>query len=671
MIKFKSRLNLLYLLMIFIVAAAAVIKINFTPISHINDGFLSLDKDMFNDKKLIQLNGKWEQYNNKFIIPKDIQFFNSEKIFSELKNIEKNNFSTYFLEFEMEDFDTVYGIDIPPVYGSYEIYLNGEKIADNGVLNLKNELFDVNFRSKQIPLKIIGKRNSIVVYLSNNSYKIGGLKDYIKIGKYSDILEKRENKRSALYLLFGIVLVALIYKIALFYLNKERVETLYFVFSALALMLLLTLKAELNLFKSFYLNFTIELIVKLIIPILIIRLNKILFDKSKEKFNLKKLLLFLLPFLLIKKEQYIPVNILYIVINIISITMFYYIIVAVKYTGIKEKEYHFLKTIILIAVSGLIYSSVLLFYGIEFEYEIFLIAGVIIGEALLIIKNILDEYGCNVLLSKELDMNKEKLEKIVFYKGMMMEKEKLKWNNFIKHFKEIAIIVDEDGNIIECNPATMKFFEVLESDILDKKIWDLEFRYNIEEEKTLTNYHNIKKIYVDLLEDGTYFSKESCEIKEIETENKIIKKINIVRFSIPLKNGKMIGVIAREIRIQKDENINMNEKIKIETGITLFSIDDIIEIIKSNNMIKLLDEKIEIENMVKLVEKLIGNSNRIVEIIKELLIYEDELEKFIKARIKFENISEGKEYIVLSIKISIKRKEIKMNTSKNYNGKQN
>ena len=47
---------------------------------------------------------------------------------SELKKIEKNNYGTYSLEFEIENIAAIYGIEIPPVYGSYEDYLNETKI---------------------------------------------------------------------------------------------------------------------------------------------------------------------------------------------------------------------------------------------------------------------------------------------------------------------------------------------------------------------------------------------------------------------------------------------------------------------------------------------------------------------------------------------------------------
>lgn len=656
MIKFKNRINLIYLLMIFIIATVGLIKTNNTPTPYINKGFISLYKEIFNDNKNILLNGNWEYYDKKFIIPKDIQFFSSEKNFSELKNIKKNSFGTYCLEFATDDTSVIYGMDIPSVYGSYEIYLNGEKIADNGVLNSKDEIFSVNFNGKIVPLKITEKRNSIVVYIANNSYKIGGFKEYIKIGKYSDIIKDNENRNSFIYILIGIIFLMVTYQIFLYYLKRECAETLYFLLCALSVLLLALLRLNANFFTGFYINFMLELLLKIVIPLLLLKMNKELKDKSISNLKLKYVIIILFLFIFIKKEQHITVNLLYVFMNIISAAAFYYNIVIMK--KIKEKECKILELALYAVIAGLIYASILSFYGKNFEYDIALITVIIIIKAMLVIKNISDEYSYNILAAKELDMNKEKLEKIVFYKSMMMEKEKLKWNNFIKHFKEIAIIVDEDGNIIECNPATIKFFEVFESDILNKKIWDIEFRYTPEEEKTLTNYHEIKRVYIDLIEDITHFSKEKREIKRIENENGKIKEIDITRFSILLKTGKMIGVIIREINTKKEDfkykliKGNLNE----ESGISIFSIEDILELISSHKDIMELTKNIEIESSVKIGKKLIGNKGKIAETIIELILMEEKNEVFKKLKLKLENISEGKDYIILSVKMLIIRK---------------
>ena len=199
------------------------------------------------------------------------------------------------------------------------------------------------------------------------------------------------------------------------------------------------------------------------------------------------------------------------------------------------------------AIVVLIYSGILAVYNKIVNIEIFLLIFLVVVDYFLLIKKNIDEYIKNRMLSKELDISNEKLEKIVFYKSKIMEKEKLKWDNFIKYFKEMAILADEEGNIVEWNPALLRILGILESDIMSKKIWDLEFRYTSEEEKTLHNYQRIKNIYMELLEQNVYSLMENIEVIKIETEDGIAKKIEVTRFLIPSNNLKMIGFVGKEI----------------------------------------------------------------------------------------------------------------------------
>lgn len=549
MMKGKDRIYLLYLLIVFMVIGIAIKIGENTKSPLFHRGILSINESLIREKKIVELNGEWEYYKNKFILPKDITFFSKDKEFFPLKNIGKNNLGTYCLEMNIENTDAIYGIVVPPVYGNYEIYFNGKKIADNGVLNSQDGLFSSEFNRKYIPLKTEYKKNYLIIYLSNDSYKLGGLKEYIKIGEYTKLLEEREKTKIVFYLLAWSLILFAIYNVGLYYLRRKNKESIYFILLSILFLLIFFIKLDTNIGNTAYFVFRIEIFLKILISTIIIN-GKFFQEKDKKieaKIQYKAIVILCFILSLYKIESVVSQNVIYAITNFICLIIFSIGIIKIKYKKANNIDIILLRNAYFAAIVVLIYSGILAVYNKIVNIEIFLLIFLVVVEYFLLIKKNIDEYIKNRMLSKELDISNEKLEKIVFYKSKIMEKEKLKWDNFIKYFKEMAILADEEGNIVEWNPALLRILGILESDIMSKKIWDLEFRYTSEEEKTLHNYQRIKNIYMELLEQNVYSLMENIEVIKIETEDGIAKKIEVTRFLIPSNNLKMIGFVGKEI----------------------------------------------------------------------------------------------------------------------------
>ena len=164
MMKIKNRMDILFLLIIFAAIFIAVKRGIEIPEATIKNGFMTIQENRL-DNDYISLNGNWEYYNGRFLLPKDIKFFTNEKMYSEPENMPKFKIGTFFLEIEVENREPIYGVVIPPVYGSYELYFNGIKIAENGIINSKDESVSTVFQEKIIPLKINSKNNNFVLYI--------------------------------------------------------------------------------------------------------------------------------------------------------------------------------------------------------------------------------------------------------------------------------------------------------------------------------------------------------------------------------------------------------------------------------------------------------------------------------------------------------------------------
>ena len=91
MMKGKDRIYLLYLLIVFMVIGIAIKIGENTKSPLFHRGILSINESLIREKKIVELNGEWEYYKNKFILPKDITFFSKDKdVFSIKKHREKH-----------------------------------------------------------------------------------------------------------------------------------------------------------------------------------------------------------------------------------------------------------------------------------------------------------------------------------------------------------------------------------------------------------------------------------------------------------------------------------------------------------------------------------------------------------------------------------------------------
>lgn len=198
-------------------------------------GILNLTKWNFQTQS-VKLDGDWEFYPNELI------YYNS---FSEGKEFKKKyiqvpgiwneslgsrfGFATYRLTILLpKDLDSSLVLKIAEMGTSYEMYVNGQRIASNGVVGKTRESSKPQFLpliTKEIKENL---KLEIVCYVSNYHNRDGGIWYSILLGRENVIRDIREQKMLFTLFIYGCLFTMVLYHITIFIIRKKDKSALIF-----------------------------------------------------------------------------------------------------------------------------------------------------------------------------------------------------------------------------------------------------------------------------------------------------------------------------------------------------------------------------------------------------------------------------------------------------------
>jgi hypothetical protein len=196
-------------------------------------GVLDLTSWDFNEKK-IALNGYWNFYANELIDPTDIsKKSGSTSLFPEVwaNNIQ---YGTYQLNIITTPGARKLAVTIPQLYCSYEFWINGEKIAENGVVGISKETTTPVWMPQTVSFENENDTLSVLIKISNFYHSKGGAKEPIYLGS-SEILMKQRSVATLSNVLQFIILTLLGLSIFVVYYVREEKKKITFYFSLLCL----------------------------------------------------------------------------------------------------------------------------------------------------------------------------------------------------------------------------------------------------------------------------------------------------------------------------------------------------------------------------------------------------------------------------------------------------
>ncbi len=122
--------------------------------------------------------------------------------------------------------------------------------------------------------------------------------------------------------------------------------------------------------------------------------------------------------------------------------------------------------------------------------------------------------------------------------------------SFIDNTSEAVILIDEDGKIIEWNPAAERISGILKDEAWGMTAWDIMLRMMLPERKTREHLEEMEARIKKSLKTGVPASREPV-ISEITGPDGDTQYIRQVTFPIPTSTGYRFGIIIEDITRQK------------------------------------------------------------------------------------------------------------------------
>ena len=185
----------------------------------------------------VQLDGEWEFYWNVLLEPDEIApelktgyiaipgTWN--KYATDQGTILGVGYATYRLTI-LTDRDDRLALKIPRVLTAYKLWVNGELTAAAGTVGKTIDTSTPQYLPQVAIIDTQQGNNEIVVQVSNFHHRSGGILESIKLGNEQEILGLRYGSIANNVFLFGSLLFAGAYHLALFFFRKKNTAAFYF-----------------------------------------------------------------------------------------------------------------------------------------------------------------------------------------------------------------------------------------------------------------------------------------------------------------------------------------------------------------------------------------------------------------------------------------------------------
>lgn len=204
-------------------------------------GKVSMELDQLMGKSR-NLNGEWTVYWDTLLTPEAIHSDSFSVVgelvnFPELWNYHQRfqgqrtamGVATYHLQIELDrSTDTLLALLIPDFYSSYEMWLNGMPIAQNGKVGTTKESTTPHWLPQLKPFSAESRKLDLVLQIANFHHFKGGPGEPIRIGEYTFLNEYWKNRYFYLFIIMGLFLMTGFFLLSFWLVGHRDKGLLYF-----------------------------------------------------------------------------------------------------------------------------------------------------------------------------------------------------------------------------------------------------------------------------------------------------------------------------------------------------------------------------------------------------------------------------------------------------------
>jgi len=194
----------------------------------------------YRSNTIINLEGGWEFYWNRYLTPKDFKtskfkpdlYLNVPNVWNNYEidgqKIPEQGFATYRLVLKNLPPLKNFGLFINNVGVCFRLYIDGKEIGSVGVPGTNQATTVPNYRSTLYPFMTTNKDVEIIFHIANFQYSRGGIWYIPRFGELSDLIREVNQSFGLDYFLLGALIIMGIYHLVLFILRREDISTLFF-----------------------------------------------------------------------------------------------------------------------------------------------------------------------------------------------------------------------------------------------------------------------------------------------------------------------------------------------------------------------------------------------------------------------------------------------------------
>lgn len=189
----------------------------------------------FSSEKSIPLIKDWDFYWMNLIPPDSIDYFEPSAIVSTphlwntFEDLGSFGYATYRTTIKLPTDFPLLGLNIPDLYSSYEVYINGKLLAANGVVAKSKELYTPVRFPQLVPIENNGADTlEILIQIANFDHSKGGVRLPLEIGAFSVLSLNREAQLTYAWALAGSLFMGGLFFLGLYMYGRNEISILYF-----------------------------------------------------------------------------------------------------------------------------------------------------------------------------------------------------------------------------------------------------------------------------------------------------------------------------------------------------------------------------------------------------------------------------------------------------------
>lgn len=203
------------------------------------NGEISLNEKFYDEEEDLVLEGKWRFYWQKLVDPTgptDLEhrpvFMDIMEPWSDLQTMKNEyharGYATYELDIYSSRKSDKLALRIPEFYSSYDLFLNGERVAFNGKVATNIADAEPYWLPKVAAIKLNKGHNRLVLHVSNFHHHKGGAVAPIALGPSSRFFFFKNMAVSGSLFIAGALLISAVFSLIVFYFQKTDFAFLFF-----------------------------------------------------------------------------------------------------------------------------------------------------------------------------------------------------------------------------------------------------------------------------------------------------------------------------------------------------------------------------------------------------------------------------------------------------------